>query len=105
MKIDYNECWYSCGAVNPHDACLHQKYCIFNSNRERLESMICELENELNNIETQIDQVHSINTAKNYDDLKKEKTLLLSDLEDLRIFRMMIIDKGVEEYGYGVLES
>ena len=40
-----------------------------------------------------------------YNELIKEKTLLIKDLEELRTLRDYIIDKGVKEYGYEILES
>lgn len=103
MRIDYNDCWYSHGADKPHKACLHPFYCIFNPNRVRLESMIVDLENELKSIELELNP--DTYTNNNYNDLMKEKTQLMEDLEELLIFRNNIIDKEVEEYGYGLLES
>ena len=105
MKINFNECWYSCGADNPHIACTHQNYCIFNENRNLLESRITELENELKDIENQLIQYPYIYTTMNHDELIKEKTLLTNDLEELRNLRNYIIDNGVKEYGYELLES
>lgn len=105
MKVDFNECWYSCGADNPHNDCTHQNYCIFNDNRTLLESMINDLEIELGDVENQLTQYHQINTARNYNELMKQKTLITTDLEELRHLRNQIIDKEVREYGYGLLES
>lgn len=105
MRIDYNECGYSPDANDPHSACLHPAYCIFNQNRVRLESMISELENDLESVEFQLSCFHEIYTTTDYDELKKEKTLLMNDLEELKTFRSTIIDREIRKYGYGVLES
>jgi len=101
MRIDYNECWYQ----GNHDACTHTHYCIFNEHRIQLESMIAECENDLQLLEMQLLMFHEIYTTKSYDELKKEKMILIDDLEKLRVFRMNIIDNEVKEYGYEGLES
>lgn len=105
MRIDYNECMYSCGSDNPHSACTHQNYCIFNENQTILESKIAELERELNEVENQLTQYHLIYTNKDYYELLDEKTLLVNDLEELRQLRNYIIDNEVKIYGFEVLES
>lgn len=104
MRIDYNECWYQEGEPH-HGACTHPNYCIFNKNRIRLESQIGEIERDLELVEWQLSNFHSIHLDKNYADLKKEKNILRDDLERLQFFRAKIIDSEVKEYGYEVLES
>ena len=101
MKIDNNECWYQ----GNHDACTHSYYCIFNSNRCMLESMIADLERQLWDIQFQLSNYGEIYTDKTFDELRKDKILIRNDLEDLYNFRENIIDKEVVEYGYGLLES
>lgn len=101
MMSKINTCYYSPGD-DKHSCCTHPHYCIFNKNRERLETDINKLENELHQ------RIHDLKFIKNegtsncadYEATKNRIRVLNEDLEHLRNFRNKIIENK-ESKGYG----
>ena len=99
---DLNTCYYSPGD-DKHECCKHPHYCIFNSNRIRLETDITKLENELHQRIYDLKFIKNEGTSNSadYEATKNRIKILNTDLEYLRKFRNEIIEnKEVKGYGF-----
>lgn len=102
MMSKINTCYYSPGE-DKHSCCTHPHYCIFNKNRERLETDINKLENELHQriYDLKFIKNEGTNNCADYEATKDRIRILNEDLEHLRKFRNKIIEnKGAVGYGF-----
>ena len=99
---DLNTCYYSPGTNDKHSCCTHPHYCIFNSNRIRLEHDIHKLETELHQRIKDLKFIKNEGTSNcaDYNITRERITILNTDLENLRKSRNKIIE-NTEVKGYG----
>lgn len=95
-----NDCCYSDG--DKHSCCSHQHYCIFNSNRIKLEQQISKLCYDLEYNKQQLSNIRNQDcyTSANYSDTKYIIRILENDLRQLRLFEKKIIDGEIDGYGF-----
>lgn len=102
MMSKINNCYWSPGK-DGHSCCTHQHYCIFNKNRERLETDIIKLENELHQriYDLKFIKNEGTNNSADYEATKERIKILNADLEHLRKHKNKIIEnKEVKGYGF-----
>ena len=93
-------CYFSEGTK--HECCTHQHYCIFNTNRVNLEKEIGNLLSRLADLELQLSNLRTgeYYTTANYEDTKKQITIVKTDLRNLRQFENKILKKEIDGYGF-----
>lgn len=99
-----NKCYYSKGGK--HSCCTHPHYCIFNKKRGLLEKKLTELINEYKKWENlRIGYVLGHYVPFEYDEIVRKLNIIEKDIKQLNTFKKKVLDKRIDGYGYGILES
>lgn len=98
-----NTCYYSDGSK--HKCCTHSHYCIFNPKRIELQDKITKLEKKLEHWRLQLSNflTGEFYTSESYATIKQNVKLTESDLRQMRLFEMKVLNGDID--GYGFLES